>query len=187
MSSNISSYGVGGKAVYFRYLQVEHVVFYILATLAVSSAVLVVLQKRAVYSALSLIVCLAAVAGLFFQLGSQFIAAIQVIVYAGAIMVLFVFVIMLLDPESEFFKGKGLQQLSYWAIPLAIFFALLLLQAFPDFIKSAQEASRETPVQGSVQDVGRLLFREYVLPFEVTSILILVAILGAVVLTKRDD
>lgn len=187
MSTNISSYGVGGKAVYFRYLQVEHVVFYILAVLAVSSAVLVVAQKRAVYSALALIVCLAAVAGLFFQLGSQFIAAIQVIVYAGAIMVLFVFVIMLLDPESELFKGKGLHQLSYWAIPMAVFFALLLIQAFPDFMKSAQDAGREVPVQGSVQDVGRLLFREYVLPFEVTSILILVAILGAVVLAKRND
>ena len=162
----------------------EYVVFYFFAAISVAAAVSVVAQKRAVYSALSLIVCLGAIAGLFFQLGFQFIAAVQVIVYAGAIMVLFVFVIMLVDPESEVFPGDGLKYVSFWAIPLALVFVFLVIQAFPQYLGVPPGGA---PTQGSVEDVGRSLFKDYVIPFEVTSILILVAILGAVVLTRRSD
>ena len=161
----------------------EYVVFYFFAAVSVAAAVSVVAQKRAVYSALSLIVCLCAVAGLFFQLGFQFIAAVQVIVYAGAIMVLFVFVIMLVDPESEIFPGDGLKYVSFWAIPLAVVFVFLVIQAFPQYLGAPPGA----PIQGTVEDVGRSLFKDYVIPFEVTSILILVAIIGAVVLARRSD
>ena len=90
------------------------IVFYGLAATAVTAAILVVLMSRAVYSALALIVCFGATAGLFFQLGAQFIAAVQVIVYAGAIMVLFLFVIMLLDPESELFLPSSLEESSWF-------------------------------------------------------------------------
>jgi NADH-quinone oxidoreductase subunit J len=167
---------------------VEYVVFYLFAAVSVAAAVLVVVQKKAVYSALALIVCFGAMAGLFFQLGSQFIAAIQVIVYAGAIMVLFVFVIMLMDPDAETFPSGGLRHISFWAIPLAVMLVFLLIQAFPDFLGSVARNPAASPQpQGSVENIARALFTQYVIPFEVTSILILVAILGAIVLTKRSD
>jgi NADH-quinone oxidoreductase subunit J len=163
---------------------VEYLVFYLFAAVSVAAAVSVIAQKRAVYSALSLIVCLGALAGLFFQLGFQFIAAVQVIVYAGAIMVLFVFVIMLVGPQSEVFKGDGLRYVSFWAIPLALVFVFLLIQAFPAYLGVP---SGGPSAQGSVENVGLSLFKDYVVPFEVTSILILVAILGAIVLARRSD
>lgn len=166
----------------------EYVVFYLFAAVSVAAAVLVVVQKKAVYSALALIVCFGAMAGLFFQLGSQFIAMIQVIVYAGAIMVLFVFVIMLIDPEAEIYSGSSLRHVSYWAIPLAVMLVFLLIQAFPDFLGSrAANPAVSTQPEGSVENLARALFTTYVIPFEVTSILILVAILGAVVLVRRSD
>ncbi|MFB3905605.1 MAG: NADH-quinone oxidoreductase subunit J [Acidobacteriota bacterium] len=166
----------------------EYVVFYLFAAVSVAAAVLVVVQQKTVYSALALIVCLGAMAGLFFQLGSQFIAAIQVIVYAGAIMVLFVFVIMLIDPETESYPGGSLRRISFWAIPLAVLLVFLLIQAFPDFLGSAAGTSAASvQPEGSVENIARALFTEYVIPFEVTSILILVAILGAIVLARRSD
>lgn len=166
----------------------EYVVFYLFAAVSVAAAVLVVIQKKTVYSALALIVCFGAMAGLFFQLGSQFIAMIQVIVYAGAIMVLFVFVIMLVDPEAETYPGGSLRHISYWAIPLAVMLVFLLIQAFPDFLGStAGNRAPSAPTEGTVENLARSLFTTYVIPFEVTSILILVAILGAMVLARRSD
>jgi NADH-quinone oxidoreductase subunit J len=164
---------------------VEYLVFYVFAAFSVGAAVMVVAQKRAVYSALSLIVCLGALAGLFFQLGAPFIAAIQVIVYAGAIMVLFVFVIMLIDPDSEIYPDEGLNRSSFWAFPLGVVFIFLLTQAFPDYLV---RLDRGVPAQGgTVEELGRSLFTDYVLPFEATSILILVAIIGAIVLARRSE
>jgi NADH-quinone oxidoreductase subunit J len=165
----------------------EYVVFYLFAAVSVAAAVVVVVQKKAVYSALALIVCFGAMAGLFFQLGAQFIAAIQVIVYAGAIMVLFVFVIMLIDPESEAYPAGSLRHISFWAITLAVLLVFLLVQAFPDFLGSAGGQTAGAGPEGSVANIARALFTQYVIPFEVTSILILVAILGAIVLAKRSD
>ena len=95
-----------------------YLVFYGLAAVAVTTAVLVVVMRPAAYSALALIVCFGAMAGMFFQLGAQFIAAIQVIVYAGAIMVLFLFVIMLTDPESEVFPPDRLKKIPLFALLL---------------------------------------------------------------------
>jgi NADH-quinone oxidoreductase subunit J len=164
---------------------VEYIVFYVFAAIAAGAAVLVVAQKRAVYSALSLIVCLGALAVLFFQLGAYFIAAIQVIVYAGAIMVLFVFVIMLIDPDSEIYPDESLSHRGFWALPLAAVFVFLLLQAFPDYLVRLDP--NVPALEGTVEEIGRSLFAEYVLPFEATSILILVAIIGAIVLARRSD
>jgi len=167
------------------------IVFYGLAATAVTAAILVVLMRRAVYSALALIVCFGATAGLFFQLGAQFIAAVQVIVYAGAIMVLFLFVIMLLDPESEVFLPSRLKKVSGFALALAVLFTLVLLQAAdrwaatPVLAGSIAGAERSSGLGGGIETLAHSLFRDYLLPFEVTSILILVAVLGAVVLTKQ--
>ncbi len=167
------------------------IVFYGLAATAVTAAILVVLMSRAVYSALALIVCFGATAGLFFQLGAQFIAAVQVIVYAGAIMVLFLFVIMLLDPESEVFLPSRLKGVSGFALAFAVLFTIVLLQAInrwsatqvpPGSIGGTTGLSGPG---GEIKTLAHSLFRDYLLPFEVTSILILVAVLGAVVLTRQ--
>ena len=163
----------------------EYILFYVLAAVSIAASVMVVAMRRAVYSALSLIVCFGAIAGLFFQLGAQFIAAIQIIVYAGAIMVLFLFVIMLLDPESEIFPPNRLKKISILALPLAALFAFLLLRAFPVSLVDQTDWSSAPGVD--TQTLARSLFQDYLLPFEVTSILILAAVLGAVVLTKRPD
>lgn len=106
----------------------EYIVFYGLATVAVTAALVVVLMNRAIYSALALIVCFGAVAGLFFQLEAQFVAAVQVIVYAGAIMVLFLFVIMLLDPQSEKFSPDRLKLITVIALTFGAFLAFVLVQ-----------------------------------------------------------
>ena len=175
--------GWAGEVFDLQGFGVPHLIFFGLAALAVTGALLVVLAPRAVYSALSLIVCFAATAGLFFQLGAQFMAFIQIIVYAGAIMVLFLFVIMLLDPESEAFPPNRLGKLSILTLPLGVLLALLLMRDFPS--SPATEAGWNSLAIGDIESIGSSLFQDYLLPFEVTSVLILVAILGAVVLTKR--
>ena len=161
----------------------EQLVFYLCAAVAVAAALVVVFQRRAIYSALALIVCLFSMAVLFYQLGAYFIAAIQVIVYAGAIMVLFLFVVMLIDPESEVFALSRARNLSLVALPLAALFGLLVLRGISGLDLSDTDALSK----GEVSVIARELFSEYLLPFEVTSILILVAVLGAMVLAKRTD
>ncbi len=170
----------------------EYFVFYGLATVAVTAALVVVLMNRAIYSALALIVCFGAVAGLFFQLGAQFVAAVQIILYAGAIMVLFLFVIMLLDPQSEKFSPDQLKQVPFLALPCAAFLAFVLVQMTFQWsagtsAPSVVQTSGSLQMDGNTESLARLLFRDYLLPFEITSILILSAVLGAVVLTRRPE
>ncbi|MBI2980963.1 MAG: NADH-quinone oxidoreductase subunit J [Deltaproteobacteria bacterium] len=157
--------------------------FYIFAGLTVLSAVLVISFRNALSSAFSLVLCLFGVASLFALLGAHFLAAMQVLVYAGAVMVLFVFIIMLLDlGKGELLKIK----LGFSAV-LGILFGpylgvLLVLRlgylSFP--LPAAPERF------GEVREVGRLLFTDYLVPFEIASILLLVAVVGAVVLAKKE-
>ena len=160
----------------------EITTFYIGAGVALVSALMVVLLRRAVYSALALVVCLGSLALLFFQLGAHFIGAIQIILYAGAIMVLFLFVIMLLDPESESFPKNRLRWVTWLALPAAglIFFGVASTAA-----QFSQPSGQAVAVLENTKRLAEELFRTYLLPFEVTSILILVAVVGAVVLSKR--
>jgi NADH-quinone oxidoreductase subunit J len=162
---------------------VEQLVFYLCAGVSVATALLVVLQRRAIYSALALIVCFFSVAVLFYQLGAFFIAAIQVIVYAGAIMVLFLFVVMLIDPESEAFQIRRIGGLTAVALPLAAVFAFVMVKT----VTSTVQPVGPVVAGGEIERIARSLFSDYLLPFEVTSILILVAVLGAMVLAKRTD
>ncbi|HUI41839.1 MAG TPA: NADH-quinone oxidoreductase subunit J [Terriglobia bacterium] len=160
------------------------ILFYIFAVLAVAAALSVVLQRTPVYSALSLIVVLASLAVLYLLLGAPFIAMVQVIVYAGAIMVLFVLVIMLLNAGHEGpSRGKG--RFARWAGPplLVAFLVEFVVLIWKQF--GFTEVARAEAFDASPAAIGRLLFTGYVLPFEVTSILILVAVLGAVVLAKK--
>jgi NADH-quinone oxidoreductase subunit J len=160
------------------------ILFYIFAAITVLAALNMVLQRTPVYSALSLIVVLCSLAVVYLLLGADFLAVIQVIVYAGAIMVLFVFVIMLLNAGRETPSHRS--RLAKWlGAPIIGAFLVEMLMVIWDQFPSASAAS-PAPLDGSPAAIGHLLFRNYVLPFEVTSILILVAVLGAVVLAKKE-
>jgi NADH-quinone oxidoreductase subunit J len=157
--------------------------FFILAGVALISGVLVVFQTHPLRSALWLIVNFFAVAGIYLLAHAEFIAAIQVIVYAGAIMVLFLFVIMLLNlrqPEEPARRPHIGQK--FLGVVLAAFTALLLIYGFSQAKLPPSRAL--APGLGNTESIARSLFTDYLLPFEVTSILLLVAIVGAVVLAK---
>ena len=156
--------------------------FYIFGAVAIFAGLSVVLQETPVYSALSLIVVLCSLAVVYLLLGAEFLAVIQVIVYAGAIMVLFVLVIMLLNARRETPADRS-RMARWFGVPLLVaFFGQILFAAWRHF--SGLEAAPQ--VAAGPKNIGELLFRNYALPFELTSILILVAILGAVVLAKRQ-
>ena len=158
--------------------------FYIFAGLAIVAGLSVVLQRTPVYSALSLILVLCTLAVIYLLLGAEFLAVVQVIVYAGAIMVLFVFVIMLLNARQEAPTDRS-RFARRLGLPLLALFLAEILFVVLDYFSGAVFAPRQAFDAGP-HAVGSLLFRNYVLPFEVTSILILVAVMGAVVLAKKQ-
>jgi len=160
------------------------VLFYIFAAVAVLAALNVVMQRTPVYSALSLIVVLCALAVVYLLLGAEFMAVIQVIIYAGAIMVLFVFVIMLLNAGREVPSHRS-RMAKWFGIPIVGAFLVEMLAVIWRRFPAATTAPGPRP-DGSPAGIGHLLFQNYVLPFEVTSILILVAVLGAVVLARKE-
>ena len=159
------------------------VLFFFFAALAVGAAINVLAQKHVLYSALSLILMLTAMSGLFILLRADFLAVIQIIVYAGAIMVLFVFVIMLLNLPADEDGADRLRWLKFIGIPLGLFF--LFLVAATVWNVEAGSGTRSS-FTGSPQAIGQSLFTDYVLPFEATSLLILIALVGAVVFAKKD-
>ena len=158
--------------------------FYFLAGLAVVSAILVVTQRNAVHSAISLIFTRLSLAGLYLMLYAPFVAGVQIVVYVGGIMVLFLFVIMLVSLERSL-KEEQFNHL--WPVGLvatALLGALLLFvylkdrQAFP-------AAMAQLPEGQNTQQIGLMLYGQYLLPFEIASVLLLVAIVGAVVMAKK--
>jgi len=160
-------------------------IFIVFAGIAVFCAINLVVQTHPIASALSLIGVMGSLAILYLQLGGEFIAAAQVIVYAGAIMVLFVFVIMLLN--------AGAEAVSFQASRFVRYLGALLLAAFLGLISLIIQAALPKTegvlfgtFQGTALDVGRKLFTTYLLPFEVTSVLILIAIVGAIVLARKE-
>ena len=168
----------------------DAILFWILAAGAVIASVLVIGQRNPMYSVLLLIASFGALSGLYVLLGSPFVAVIQIIIYAGAIMVLFLFVVMLLNVPTEemptgqqarFLGGAGPRR--FGAI-LSAFFAVLLFWAMREL--SAQPMpGAETPAT-TVAAIGERLFREYSFAFEATSVLILVAMVGAVILARKE-
>jgi len=160
------------------------ILFYIFGALTIIAALGVVLQRTPVYSALSLIVVLCSLAVEYLLLGAEFIAVIQVIVYAGAIMVLFVLVIMLLNAGHEIPSSRS--RMARWlGVPLLAAFLVEMLFALSRYLP-AESPFWAAPLAAGPREIGVLLFHNYVLPFELTSVLILVAVLGAVVLAKKQ-
>jgi NADH-quinone oxidoreductase subunit J len=172
----------------------ETVAFYAFAALAVGASALVIGQRNPMYSVLLLIASFGALAGLYIQLDAPFVAMAQIIIYAGAIMVLFLFVVMLLNaPQEDAAEWDRTHPLrSPGVARLGTLLGLLLVVQLAWAL--LQNASLDTPVAGrgdaatlgSVREVGRVLFTDYMFAFEATSILILAAMVGAVVLARRE-
>jgi NADH-quinone oxidoreductase subunit J len=166
-------------------MTIDLFLFFVLAIVAIIAALGMLLSRNAVYSALFLILNFATVAVFFLLLGAPFIAMAQVTVYAGAIMVLFLFVIMLLGAEQI-----GSRHPSGWQRPVAVLLTLVLLieSGYLIFVRS-DLVGAVTPAASnyaSPQAIGELLFSDYLLPFEITSVLLLVAMVGVIVLTKEE-
>jgi NADH-quinone oxidoreductase subunit J len=159
-------------------------IFFVLAALAVLGALSLILQKHPIHSALSLIVVMVALAGLYLLMGAEFVAAVQIIVYGGAIMVLFVFVIMLLNAGEE--EHTSFSKLAKFAgLPLAL--ALTGLLTAMMFRHGAAVPNPAAPdALSPTASISTMLFSTFVYPFELTSFLILVAIMGALVLAQRE-
>jgi len=169
-------------------MTLELILFLVLALIAVATALGMLLSRNAIYSALFLVLNFSTVAVFFLLLGAPFIAMAQITVYAGAIMVLFLFVIMLLGAES-FPKAEVIPWQRPLAITLAVALAveatfLLITRARPAGEVVAPEAA--VNMMDSLRNMGMTLFNQYLLPFEVTSILLLVAMVGAIVLTRKE-
>ena len=148
-------------------------------------AVSLILQRHPIHSALSLIVVMVALAGLYLLMGAEFVAAVQIIVYGGAIMVLFVFVIMLLNAGVE--ERTSFSKLAGFAgFPLAVALMGFLAAAVAHSDESVQARLQAGRDCADKRIRPRMLFQEFVYPFELTSFLILVAILGAIVLAQRE-
>ena len=156
--------------------------FGIIALIAVGSAIGLVLRRNPIHGALFLVVNLGSVALLYLQMRAEFLALAQVIIYAGAIMVLFVFAIMVLIPGKEETGPDPRRRERFWALPLG---ALLFLELMLVLRSIAARAPSPGRPPGSVEAVGRLLFTDYLLPFEIASVLLLAAIVGVLVLAKR--
>jgi NADH-quinone oxidoreductase subunit J len=158
-------------------------IFLVLSAIIIAGAVSLILQRHPIHSALSLIVVMVALAGLYLLQGAEFVAAVQIIVYAGAIMVLFIFVIMLLNAGEE--ERTNVSRLArFVGVPLGCVF--LVEVAF--WIGRAASHLAAGPRESvSTRDLSTLLFSDYEFPFELTSFLILIALLGAVVLARREE
>jgi NADH-quinone oxidoreductase subunit J len=163
----------------------EIAIFFALATIAVVGALNLIWQRHPIHSALSLIVVMVALAGLYLLMGADFVAAVQIIVYGGAIMVLFVFVIMLLNAGVE--ERTNASKLAGIAgIPLALALLGFLAVAIARSPQNSQTAFQPARL-ADTHSISMMLFRDFVYPFELTSFLILVAILGALVLAQRES
>ena len=160
------------------------ILFLIFGAVCAGGAVNLLAQRHPINSALSLIAVMAALAGDYLLLGAEFVAAVQLIVYAGAIMVLFVFVIMLLNAGVEE-ETKGSRVAILVGVPGMLIGSVLV--AWVVLRRSGTEAAAIGALPGHPIDIAQLLFHDFLLPFEVTSILILIAIMGAVVLASKPE
>jgi NADH-quinone oxidoreductase subunit J len=181
--------GVGPFTIYhspFTSFLMTTILFILFAGLAIGCAIALVSQSNPLYSAISLIGVFIALASLYVTLAAPFIAAVQVIVYAGAIMVLVIFVIMLLNVEHEEPRRKRLRFL----VPTAIGMAAILIAETAFILYSVQAGESNLPRTvssvGLTHSIGIGLFTQYLLPFEITSVLLLMAIVGAMSLARRN-
>jgi len=163
----------------------DTILFVIFAVVSIVCAFSVVLQKHPISSALSLIGVMGSLGVLYLLLGAEFIAMAQMIVYGGAVMVLFIFVIMLLNAGTEKASSKSwFAQIA--GLPLLLAFVAVLGFLIRGVLPQMRSVVFGSWVGGTAERIGQMLFTEYLLPFEIISVLILIAILGAVVLAQKE-
>lgn len=159
----------------------ETILFYLMSLAVIFFAIGVVISRSAVHSVLSLVAAMCMTAGLFILLKAFLVATILVLVYAGAILVLFLFVVMLIDFKKLSLDWQGFKLSPIFSVVLGV---LIFSQAF--LVIRTIQLPRGVEVQGTASAIGGLLFRDYVLPFELTSFLLLAAVVSVVVLAKKD-
>lgn len=171
----------------------ERLIFYVLSALTIGASALVIGQRNPMYSVLLLIASFGSLAGLYIQLDAPFVAVAQIIIYAGAIMVVFLFVVMLLnapqEDAAEWDRAHPLRQPGMARVGAGLSLLLVVLLAWAllrsrDFAVPAARGGDEAV--GSIRSIGLALFTDYVFAFEATSVLILVAMVGAIVLARRE-
>ncbi len=168
-------------------MNIEIVLFIILALVAAVTSVMMITRPNPVISAVFLIINFFALAGLYLLLNAQFIAVVQVIVYAGAIMVLFLFVLMLLKTDSElkfFTDKKGIKIFAVFIV-VFVFFQLAYLIFYGRPSRSLTSSEAASVNAGTIQVIGRELYTNYIIPFEIAGFLLLAATIGALVLAKK--
>jgi NADH-quinone oxidoreductase subunit J len=161
-----------------------HFLFFLLAIICIGAVLGMIISKDQAYNALFLIVAFVSMGGLFALLDAPFIAAVQIIIYAGAIMILFIFVVMMINLKKGVEPEKKKWTL-YFAVVVAAVLVVELILTLKDALEPVGSAALEN--LGSPTDLGRLLFTKYLYPFEITSILIIAALVGAIVLVKKRD
>ncbi len=167
--------------------------FYYMAAASVASALLAVTRRNPVHSMLWVLVLFLHVAGIFLLLGAEFLAAVQIIVYAGAILIFYLFVLMLLDLPGEESRPRFGMHWPFAAVVGVSFAWLAWLAGAETFDRDAAGAATVTrvaadaPVKGGLEEVGMALFGPYALPFEVAGLVLLAAIVGAVVLARKRE
>ena len=164
----------------------ETISFYVFAALMLGAALSVVCNRQPIYSVLSLLVVMFCLASLFIMLGAYFVAALQVLLYAGAVLVLFLFVIMLLNLEPETLAHMRLFTLRSVGTAAAVVLCAALVKTVTREAHTSSLAQAAVP-GGTVESIGKLLFTTYLLPFELTSFIILAAVIGAVTLAKQKS
>ncbi len=163
----------------------ELILFLVFAVIAVACGINLVVQKHPISSALSLIGVMGSLAILYLLLGAEFLAAAQLIVYAGAIMVLFVFVIMLLNAGIEP-RARSRSYAKIFGIPALIIFLAVIAYVVQALLPPSEGVQFGKFTGGSAEKIGIKLFTDYLLPFEIVSVLILIAIFGAIVLARKE-
>jgi NADH-quinone oxidoreductase subunit J len=157
-------------------------VFYILGAIIIGSAVMVVIIKNIFHSALFLVLCFFSVAGIYLLLGADFLAAVQVLIYVGAITILLLFAIMF----TAQIYNPAIRQSNEQVIPGILIVLTLLLATLLALSRTVWNIAEKTPEGFSVNSIGKSLLTVYVLPFEVVSVVLLVALIGAIILAKRE-
>src|SRR3989338_5796377 len=158
----------------------ETILFYLISFAAIGFALSVVFSRSAIYSLLSLVVCMCMIAGLFILLKAFFVATVLVLVYAGAILVLFLFVVMMVDFQNSSETPRGIKLPTLLAGAAGILFFIQVFQVIQSL-----NVPDGANIHGNLKKIGLLLFSHYMLPFELTSFLILTAIVSVVVLAKK--
>jgi NADH-quinone oxidoreductase subunit J len=167
-------------------MSVTQLLFWFLSVLAIFSAIMVVVNKNPVHSILFLIITFFAISGHYILLNAQFLAIVNIIVYAGAIMVLFLFVVMLMNLNAETEPPQKSKNLMYAGVLAGGCLLLIMVAAIKKADAGGQLVQMKDGDVGLISNLGKVLFTDYVFPFEISSVLFLSAMIGAVVLSKKE-